>query len=734
MMKAICCCAFLLGYFQCLTQEMENLVLQWQGDTSSVNISGDNIFLDATEVGSSLIDATINSFEGYEYSFQLSLDFNPSSSNRFRHYLSYHPNYKLYIELGESGSEDPFYLISEENSHRSILDQTALYYGEAFDSLSIQVHKLNNEVIAIINSDSLKSTLNLMQDSIKVGFEFFYTSSNITSTSIFDFKGRQTHLDKTPPFLESINWIDRDNILLDFSEKVRFQNDVFSSQIILHKDFLILENQLFTLNIEISDRNENFALIDTSFYPSYIDFQQCSFNELMIDPTPTLGVYEKDYVELINISGRPIYNTQIVLVNNEDSIPFHIDSWLNDSILLIEDVNLNNDSFTLKLLDVFGALIDQFEYDARLFSNKDYSSGGWSLEKKNPKIFGSYFDTWSFNKSLNGGSKGLQNFSYCELDIDPPYIELVEVIESDTLYHFNEPIYSAGEIYNSVKSLVDLCDLSGNLFIDTNFRLNPFRKIVPEDLVINEILFKESDSIPEFIEIKNLSDDNLLIEDLVLAQRKDGQIIPMYNFRNKLILKGEIFTVTAKKFLLKRHPYSSRKTMIQDLSFPSFLSEEMNLVLITREGYVIDEVVYESSWFDSGFNKDDGYSIERVSSNGVIETSWVMASETVCYASPGIENSKKIEERNYSFNLIESRIFDSFKIRYSGVYDELIDIALYYPNGQFVGSLETDLWLSSSGVLEISNNNYAEGFYLLNILVKDNEQKIKTYNLSCYID
>ena len=112
MMKSIYLFLFLTVSFVAFSQEMENIQLRWEGDTSDFLINDSLVSLSAEAAGSSEIQSAIKNYYGFESSFQFSLDFSPSSSNRVSIYIANNREFSdgVALELGESGSNDQWIL------------------------------------------------------------------------------------------------------------------------------------------------------------------------------------------------------------------------------------------------------------------------------------------------------------------------------------------------------------------------------------------------------------------------------------------------------------------------------------------------------------------------------------------------------------------------------------------------------------------------------------------------
>ena len=737
MMKSIYLFLFLTVSFVAFSQEMENIQLRWEGDTSDFLINDSMVSLSAEGSGSSEIQSAIKNYYGFESSFQFSLDFSPSSSNRVSIYIANNREFSdgVALELGESGSNDQWILRELRNGEEVKSQRGEEIFASSFTDLEIRLKKEVNSWTAFIGEDSLTMVSAFIQDSLYFGLSCNYTSSNAGGFHLYNYAGAETLKDFDPPRLDTLFWLNSDSVRLVFDESVKMDQETFSTEKTLHKSMLNSYNQLFTLNIEITDRNENKIFIDTSFYSKQMRFQSCAFNELMIDPSPSLGVYEEEYIELINLSGRDLFKTEFYLVYNQDTSLISIDEWKKDSLMVIYDQSLSNEKFILELLDPYGSLIDHFEYNHSLFSNKQRSGGGWSLEKKDSDYFGDYFNTWEFHQSFRGGSPGVLNEKEVLFDNERPYIVWLELNGTDTLYHFNEPVYYDNRISTTFEVVDDIQDLSTNRMNDTILVLDNIQEVGSKNVMISEILFRPSAEIPEFIELVNHSDKAILLDGLWLAKESNNEVLPIYQFPEKLVQPNEYFTICKDKYLLRKHEYLNKMTILDDLDFPDLLSSEMHLLLITQNEEVIDEIQYNVDWTPNDLNLTEGYSFERVGENGLISESWKVASFTSNYASPGLRNTQVIHEGKEEFRLLSKRIKESITIDYSGVEPGFLEINLYSLHGSLIEVLGNNLWLGSEGQVKVERTYMGySGQAILNLVVTNETGKRKILNLACYLN
>lgn len=732
-MKAICFLPFFVGYISSFFQTFENFNLNWYGDSADYIISANNIQLSANEPGESEIHLDHLNYFSYSYEYYLSLNFNPSSSNKFEHVIYNSENEKLLLRLGESGSEDRWRLIKSNGGNEDLLLSSQLIYSQSFDSLCIKVQKSYDRLEVILDLDTLITDFVPSEELLSLSFKSYYTSSNIDGVLIEGFKGGETSKDTIAPKLISLRFLSKDSLELGFNEPVIISSELnsFSRAKLFKTDDLSIDNKLITINIEIFDRNENKLFLDTIINTPFVEFQELAFTELMIDPSPSLGYYNEDFIEIMNLSERCYRDLDLFLVNNGDTLLISIDTLCPDSLYVINDVYLNNESFKIELLDQYHDLIDAFVYEEGLFTKKPNSSGGWSLEKEDADYFGDYYESWSYHESFKGASPGTHEDLRILVDNERPYVETVE-IENDTVYSFNEPIYQNGNVGTRSTTIDGIKDLSGNALSDTLISFQDFDFVSNGDIQISEVFFNGSGEIPEYIEFESHNNKPVLLQNSRLVEIKDGETIPIYSFPSRLIQANEIFVITKDKYVLKELNSALKNKIVLDLYFPDLKSSEMSLAIIRDNGEVIDEVYYDKDWFNS-LSLPKYYSIERINRDGKLESSWQPSPWEFEYFTPGYTVFEHSETTNLNIKLREATIDQYLELEMESVFSGSISAYLFTIQGDLIEVLTETKWMGSSNKLVFTRSKYAySGPAIINLLLEKDGQ-VNRVNLNCYL-
>lgn len=300
-------------------------------------------------------------------------------------------------------------------------------------------------------------------------------------------------------------------------------------------------------------------------------------NEIMADPNPSVGLPEKEYVELYNRSNK-IFNLEnftftdassrvatlpffilgpgeyVTLYSNADGISF---SFFGKVLPVSSFPDLNT-SDELILQNQFGEVIDAVAYELSWYQNSDKSTGGWSLERISPDRPCEAADNWRASENLLGGTPSTQN-SVLEIEPDvqsPDALRAFPLSADSIRIYFSEAIADlAGAtaanytldnginvltarleppFYNTAIITLDQALVLGTTYVITmnsgftdcignpialknTTRLALPQKIEKGDFLLNEILFNPVSSGKDFIELYNTSNKVLNTADLVIS-------------------------------------------------------------------------------------------------------------------------------------------------------------------------------------------------------------------------
>ncbi len=184
-------------------------------------------------------------------------------------------------------------------------------------------------------------------------------------------------------------------------------------------------------------------------------------NEIFADPTPSVALPEKEFVELYNTTNNLI-DLSNTLFDGEQLPP---NSWIqpNGYVILcaVNDTDeyngfgeviglssfpsLTNGGEYIDLTTDQGIIIDEITYSSSWYLDANKDDGGWSLEKKNPTAICNGSGNWAAADNFLGGTPGNQNSIYDNTpDQNLPSVVGVNVLSAQTIIvAFSEPMDSA---------------------------------------------------------------------------------------------------------------------------------------------------------------------------------------------------------------------------------------------------------------------------------------------------
>lgn len=528
--------------------------------------------------------------------------------------------------------------------------------------------------------------------------------------------------DTSPPVLTDFNIIDPQNIELLFNEPldpaslagaivtidpatgivdVSMADDNLS--IFLELDAPIDTAVSYTVTIEnITDCIGN-AIAEENSIQFLIGFipglHEVLINEIMPDPSPSVGLPEQEYIELYNptdklfdlsgcnISGSAFLpNTFIepegylVLVSPGASGLFE-DYPTVVEMASMSSTFLTNGGRELLLANPGGNAVDRISYDLGWYNDPSKTDGGWSIERINPEEPCRGGDNWRASVATVGGTPGAQNSVY---DLSPdesaPQLNTVLYVDSTTVeLVFDEvldeaSVISAGysvepelivfdienvapdntrirltfsealvpnQIYSI--SIVGLTDCSGNEFENEgNMEFGRPGPVTSGNLIINEILFNQRTGGSDFVEIYNNSNALISLQDWLLGNLGNDQI-RLITDEGLVLFPGEYLAVTDDKAnILAEYPFAPAGRVYQSEDIPTYNNSDGQAVLLDPNGNTVDRFDYNEDLHFALLNDVKGVSLERIHFDRASDdpTNWMSAAELFNWGTPGFENSQ----------------------------------------------------------------------------------------------
>ncbi len=386
------------------------------------------------------------------------------------------------------------------------------------------------------------------------------------------------------------------------------------------------------------------------------------------DPTPVIGLPEEEFIELYNNTDTTIQLQGWTISDGTSTVSFPSlllpsDHFLivcaNANIPLFEPYgkvvglpslpSLNNTSDQLILKDNTGKIIHQLSYDLTWYNDPTKTSGGYTIELKNPTQLCKGKRNFAASADVNGGTPGTANVGWSKIpDTTAPIIVAATAIgKKQVQLVFNEPMDSLSllngnvmftptntilsrdvglvsndtlrlslnnllpENSNTVVSISGVRDCSGNMIVPNSSV--SFTYYVPDtaqqyDVLINEMMADPDPGIglpdAEYIELYNRSDRLISLAGWTLGDAGSYAQLPNY-----ILYPDSFVLITPSINALK---FSAIGNVLGVDHFPNLGNDEDVLTLKNERGNIIHHVHYTSNAYRNNVKKNGGWSLELI--------------------------------------------------------------------------------------------------------------------------
>ncbi len=725
---------------------------QWVGTTSDFIINSNNqLQLNASQPGKSYLSTNhqLSSLTEVEWNVWIKMTFSPSANNYSRFYLT-SSNSDLtiqpegfYLQLGETGSDDAVHLMRRYQGQDSLICSGTIGQIASSFAVSIKVIRTQNGSWKLyVDPTGLENftSFSLGYDTTQLigsssGFLANYTISNSTKFYYDNFYVGPIQKDTIPPKVVSYSFLNAQQLDLLMDEVIDstsltdnatfiLKNETINTVIkqldnsnnkLIHLVFdqSLMNGKDYNLEIKgIKDIDGN-QMKDTLIPLSFLMEEQAQFGdviitELMIDPSPSVGLPEVEYIELFNRSNRYL-NLQDWKITDGTSIGKIPNYWLKPKsyALLISSINtddypdaiavtsfpsLNNDQDRLILTDDNNNRIESLNYSLDWYHNDKHNTGGYALERIDTTLKCNRSENWKASNSVSGGTPGIENsVNGTFVDNSPAFVK--QTIVSDTLIViFNEPINANSIISENIAisptvsfSTYYLSDfytdtlyffLNSSLSLNQEYELNisavndclenqgEIRTTfvlaeLPDssDILINEIMFHPSENGSDYIELYNTTSKNLELKGLTFANYDDG-IGNEQKLNQRYTLRAFDYVTICEdtNFLNDQFTVVNGKKI--QLKLPNY-NNDSSTVYITYGNTVFDKLSYKEDWHLPLLENFENKALERISITEAtqLKANWRTAASNENYGTPSRVNSQKWQtEVQGKFELLTTTI------------------------------------------------------------------------------
>ncbi len=713
----------------------------WVGDVGKFVIGGDSLRSNSITVNDTFYLSTASSQATQaQWEFYTRVGVSTSSVNFVDIFLmSDVSNLKqtqngYFVRIGGTSDEISLYKIANGNT-TMIIDGANASVSSSNNKVKVKVTRdinnlwiLKREVNGTGNSFVTEQTVT---DFSVISSNFFgflvrqSVASNFKKHWLDDINVGPIILDTTPPLINSTTVVSNNQLDVLFNEDI----DATSAQNVLNytvnntignpvnaqvdaNNFSLvhltfanglmngLENTL-TIN-NVTDISNNVINSNTTINFYVAKLFDVVINEIMADPTPTVGLPDAEYIELYNKSSNtinlnnftltignsiktlPAYNlasgAYVLLVNPISSAAYNTLPNLI-SLTGLSTSSLTNTGTSLVLKNNFGDILHQISYTDQWYLDALKANGGWSIEQIDPNNPCGTNTNWRASENINGGTPGIVNSIYgINTDNISPGILSTSIINDSTIQvQFSEIVLTSvlnnplGYFVNNGIGNPTSILISGAL--GNNVKLvfsNPFAINTIYIISITGLLFDCAGNPQGGVLNSNFSRYNPSTFDIVfneiMADPDPPQNLPnveyveIYNRTNfpinltnwkfkygtteKTIESGFIAAngyaiITSPQNALALASVGNYNIVnIPDLANSFLTNTGTNLLLQDSSGHDICFTNYSDTWYGSTDKALGGWSLEKIDPNNLCaeKTNWIAAT-TLWGGTPGGLNS-----------------------------------------------------------------------------------------------
>ncbi len=690
----------------------------WKGTMEKFIVnSSQQLQLNDTAAGTAWLATSSRADSAIEWQCSVKAAFSPSSNNFIRIYLMSdeadlsQPLHGYFLQLGESGSKDALELFRQDKN--KFVSVCRGIDGEISSPFSIRLKIIRTKKGHWqLFSDTNEGT-SFTQEANGIdttyhstsffGFYCRYTLSNRNKMFFDDIYAGPQIIDTLPPNIQEITAISDSSLLLKFNESLldsialQSQNyRLFSSgnhpesiKLSDHSTKVLLTfpslfSNAITDTLEVSgiqdisgNRLKTQKMPFTFYHPRAFDIV---INEIMADPTPSVGLPEYEYIELLNRSGVNISlkGWQLQIGNSRkifDKMVLPVGAFLVVGrtgaakafaglglFYGFSSLSLTNSGQHLQLLSPDGEVISQVSYTDSWYRDAGKSSGGWSIEQINPANVCSGAENWKASEDPSGGTPGKPNSVFSDL-VFSPFLGHFQISSNHTIdLYFSQqmdeksidytkaykmmsensfpdsiritgqrpssvhlcfsPTFDSSTVYKLlIKASVANC-ISISLKNDTLVRFGLPQKALSHDIIINEILFNPLPGGVDYVELYNKSNKIINLNTFSLGTVKisppaaNDTLFYPVCSQQKLFMPHTYLLLTSSPGIVLKQYNTTNPSAFFKMNSFPYYGDKEGTILLRQGKTSIDNFHYSDDMQYPLLQYEDGVALERIGFDG----------------------------------------------------------------------------------------------------------------------
>ena len=686
----------------------------WTGTMDKFIVNNNlQLQLDAEEAGTAYLSLPVQEYESMEWQFWIREAFSPSGNN-FTDVWLCADNADLsqvtqgyFLRFGVGGSSDAIELFRKDaNGQQSVCRGREGAIASSFAvAVKVNCDREGNWVIQTCYDNSgiyiveAQGTDDTYGRNGYFGFHSIFTASNAKKIYFDDIYVGPRIIDHEPPILLTCEVLDLTNLQLAFNEaldevsalnpanysvdnglgspiSVTFGDNIASVVLEFEREIGNGVNYTLTLNGIKDLWNNVMALTTTTFSIYEASEYDIVINEIMADPTPTVGLPEWEYVELYNTTefGIDLKDWQIKIGSNENVLDNFVLQPHGYLILCHQDAvaelrqygdcvgfgsfSVNNTSSTMYLISKAGTVISQVNFSSTWYHNPDKDDGGWAAEQIDPQNPCAGASNWMASEDASGGTPGRINSVNGENNVVPQVehvsmfsnyivqlwfdqqmnsmslLEAINYIVEETGEHPQEieinPLnpnyvglifdhdFEVGIVYTLIINNVTNC-VGSSIESNTRVQFGIPNEIAEGEILINEILFDPISPGVDYVELYNNTDKTFDLNMLMLGVIRESFPNPAdttlkeISADSRLFLPKTYILLSTDSETVGQQYVCPTDNFLQMASFPSYANAGGTAILMGKNGTTIDAMYFSEKMHYPLLKVTKGVSLERVS-------------------------------------------------------------------------------------------------------------------------
>jgi hypothetical protein len=399
--------------------------------------------------------------------------------------------------------------------------------------------------------------------------------------------------------------------------------------------------------------------------------------EIMADESPSIGLPDAEYVEILNHSPYALYTGgwRFRAGNSECLLPqmmlnpgsYRVYSGSAEYTRVKKFPTLTNTGTELVLLNGKEELLHKVNYSLEWYESASKSDGGWSLEMVDPANPCGSADNWKASVSPIGGTPG---FSNSVAGINPDTVapllsfagfrnDSIYLLFTESMYPLADAIpgYSEPVVYESNPAVYVLSGSPGSFIAPPNWKDCAGNFLKADSIYISattdtgkisfqEVLFNPVGDNPDYIELMNTGNSYLPLNLYYIASwdssaKLSGVGIKFSELPLQLAPGRRVLLTENIRKVLGAYPVHARKNFL-NCTLPIMNNSGSSICIKLSDETILETFSFDETFHVGWLKNPEGAALEKILPEAESEDRymWTTAAASVGFGTPGAVNSQ----------------------------------------------------------------------------------------------